>query len=310
MGIMQYRDIVIHTNAAIFGNEETVRNHPPVNQRVSLSSEIWLGRIDGPVAKAVMDTCERKTLGVAGPVRQFAQLYAFVRELPTHESIYGWDRDNRLSATIALSRLIHPTSTGYAYAARVGCDGNGLKEIYPAEIHGISVDAFLSSNRTRDWLTEPEAKILGQLVVPLCQPAGLPLPPRVHNAFWHFEYAIRTYYLDHRWTLVCTGLEALLHTDRIQNTAQFTRRVPKLAAEIGVSLTVSEAEDAYDSRSRLAHGVSFLTTGSATSPSATQIQLYDRLEDTLRLAVLRGMQDRLFGDIFRDDNQIRARWPL
>ena len=308
--VMQYQDVIIHVNAAIFGNETAVRSYPPVAERMDLSTEIWIGRIDGSMAKAVMDTCEHKTVGVTPPIRQFAQLYAFVRELPPHEGIYGWDRDNRLSATVALSRLVHPTSTGFAYAARVGYDMDGAKEIYPAQIHGISVDAFLSPNRTRDWLTEPEAKILGEFVVGLCQPGGLPLAPRVHNALWHHEYAIRTYYLDHRWSLVCTGLEALVHTDKYRNTAQFTRRVPKLASELGVHITEADAVDAYDARSRLAHGISFLVTGTATAPSPAQLDLYDRLEDTLRLAALRSMRDKSFGDIFRDDNQIRKRWPL
>ena len=209
-------------------------------------------------------------------------------------------------ATVAISRLIHPTSTGFAYAARIGYEPEGVKHVYPAQIRGISVDAFLSPARTRDWLTETEAKALCELVpFPL-----LRLPPRVHNALWHHEYAVRTYYLDHRWTLVCTGLEALVHTDTVMNTAQFTRRVPKLASELGISLSEADANDAYDLRCRLAHGVSFLSTATSQGASTSQIQLYDRLEDTLRLAVLQGTRGKSFGDIFRNDDQIRDRWPI
>lgn len=142
-------------------------------------------------------------------------------------------------------------------------------------------------------------------LVPLMSQA---LPPRVHNALWHHEYAVRTYYLDYRWTLVCTGLEALVHTDRGRSTTQFKRRVPQLASELGISISEADADEAYDSRSRLAHGDSFLVTGASQRPSTSQLQLYDRLEDTLRKALLRSMRDKSFGDIFRDDNRIRKYW--
>lgn len=304
---MQYRDVAIHTNAGIFGKEEELRKFPPVEQRLDLSEHLWVGRLDPDMAKSVMDTCEPRTLGVTPIYRQFAQLYTFVRELPrVDDDPYGWDRDNELTATIALSRLIHPTFIGLGYAARLGCGEDGVKQTFPAQITGVSRHVFLSPNRTRDWLTVAEASVLGELVSKMQQQ----LPKRIHNALWHYEYAARTYYLDHRWTLVCTGLEALVHTDRNRNTAQFTGRVPAVASELGISVSEAEAVEAYDLRSRLAHGVSFLSTGTTQGPSPSQLRLYDRLEDTLRMAVLRGMRDKAFSDILRDDAQIRRRWPI
>lgn len=136
------------------------------------------------------------------------------------------------------------------------------------------------------------------------------LPRRIHNVLWHHEYACRTYFLDYRWTLICTGLEALLHTDRKDSTRQFRRRVPGLASDLGINISETDAYEAYDLRSRLAHGVSFLSTGTTQGPSASQLLLYDRLEDDLRSAVLRGMRDESFGDIFSDDDHIRSRWPI
>ena len=303
---MKYRDIAIHTNSGIFGNETEIRKFPPIQQRIDLSKEIWVGTLDSETAKLVMDACEPRVFGAPLPVRQFAQLYSFVRELPDESDLYRWDNDNELTAVVGLSRLIHPTFIGFAYAARVAYEADGVKQIFPAQIRGISSDAFLSPNRKRDWLTDQEASRLRDLVPFFRQQ----LPKRVHNALWHHEYASRTYFLDHRWTLVCTGLEALLHTDRTRNTAQFTRRVPALASEVGVSISEPEAVEAYDLRSRLAHGVSFLSTGTGQSPSISQLHLYDRLEDTLRTAVLRGMQDKTFGDTFLDEAQIRKRWPI
>jgi hypothetical protein len=136
------------------------------------------------------------------------------------------------------------------------------------------------------------------------------LPRRVHNALWHHEYAARTYYLDHRWTLVVTGLEALVHTDRRRSTAQFTGRVTKLASELAINLSKADASEAYDLRSQLAHGAAFLSTGTTQRLSPSQVGLYDRLEDILRLAVLRGMKDKAFADILDSDDKIRSRWSI
>ena len=273
---MLYRDIVIHTNAGIFGRDEELKEFPPVQQRVELSEHIWLGRLEPDIAKAIMDTCEPKVLGITPPVRQFAQLYSFVRELRGDNDIYRWDHDNELGAVIGLSRLVHPTFVGFAHAARLGYDAESVKQIFPAAIIGISRHAILSPSRTRDWLTDADANVLRELVSAL----HIELPRRVHNALWHYEYATRTYYLDHRWTLVCTGLEALVHTDRTGNTARFTKRVSGLASELGINISEPEAAEAYDLRSRLAHGVSFLSTGTTQGSSSAQVQLYDHLEDT------------------------------
>jgi hypothetical protein len=303
---MQYRDVAIHTNVSIFGAEELLRRFPPIRSRVDLSDQIWIGPLDSEIVALVMDTCEPRVYGMAPPVRQYAQLYAFVRELPTPSPMHLWDTDNRLAAAIAISRLIHPTHAGFAYAARVAYEQNAAEQICPALIRGISVDVMHSASRTRDWLTQADAEVLRELV-PLLP---MPLPTRVHNAFWHHEYAARTYYLDHRWTLVVTGLEALLNTDKAHNKKQFERRVPQLGSELAVSVSELDAAEAYDLRSRLAHGVSFISSGTSRSPSASQVDLYDRLEDTLRFAVLRGMRDGSFGDVFRDDEKIRQRWRV
>jgi hypothetical protein len=302
---MQYWDIVIHTNADIFDNEQLASNFPPVQQRLAISTEVWVERLEQPLAKAVMDTCEPQFLGLVPPVRQFAQLYSFIREL-RFEDMYRFDHDNVLTSTIALSRLVHPTSLGLFYAARVGMESGQAKKIFPSQISGISKDVFLSPNRKRNWLTATDVQVLTELT-PHMQSQ---LPKRVHNAFWQHEYAARTYYLDYRWTLVCTGLEALLHTDRGGSTAQFRGRVPKLASEVGINITEAEADEAYDLRSRLAHGASFLSSANNQGVhEQAQLHLYDRLEDVLRLAVLRAMRDKTFAAIFLDDTKIRQRWP-
>jgi hypothetical protein len=303
---MQFRDVALHTNASIFGQQHQLEEFPSVEQRIDLSEQIWIGRLDSGLAKSIMDTCEPKTLGIDPIIRQFSQLYTFVRELPQTSDPYHWDHDNQLSGTVALSRLVHPTSTGFAYAARIGYDTDGVKQIFPAQIIGISREGFLSSHRTRDWLTRAEAVQLREIVPAL----GETLPRRVHSALWYHEYAVRTYYLDYRWILVCTGLEALVHTDWKESKKQFSRRVTALASEIGISLSPSEASEAWELRSGLAHGASFLVAGTDSAQSASHIQLYDKLEDILRTAVLRGIRDQSFRSVLSDDDQIRRRWPI
>jgi hypothetical protein len=305
---MDYRDVVIHTNYAMFSEHPSVlEEFPPISERINLSHDISLERLDINIATSVMDTCEPKTFGLYLPVfRQFAPLYAFVRELPPDSPLHRWDEDNHLSAALAISRLVHPTSTGFVYAARIACESGKLVQARPAEITSMSRDAFVSPTRTRDWLTPADATVLAQLV-PLLP---LQLPRRVHSAFWHHEYAARTYYVDHRWTLVCTGLEALVHTDRFGSTKQFSSRTSRLASELGISFSESDAEDAYDLRSRLAHGLSFLTTPDREALSPANIRLYDQMEETLRRAVLRSMRDKMFAETFVGEDRIRQKWPI
>ena len=245
---MQYRDVVIHTNSGIFGKGKLRKEFPPVQQRIDLCDHIWLGRPDVEMATTIMDTCEPKVFGVSPSPRQFTQLYSFVRELPASSHIHRWDEDNELTSVVVLSRLVYPTSTALVYAARLGYDGDALKQISPAKISGVSREAFLSPNRTRDWLTDADATVLREIVPTRFQE----LPRPIHTALWHHESALRTYYLDHRWTLVCTGLEALVHTDKHPSTGQFIRRVPRLALELGITISEQEAEEAYDLRCQLA----------------------------------------------------------
>jgi len=285
--------------------QQLAASHPPVENRVRAVSGLYIERLDLQLAKVIMDTCEPKTLGVMAPVRQFAHMYAYVREVHPQSSVTGWDEDHRLSRLVAISRLIHPTSVGLRYAARVSQDSDSLR-IVPAEIHGLAPDTFLSPNHKRDWLSQDEAKVAVELdakTEPLTQPA---FPRRVSRALWYYDYAQKTYYADLRWTLIATALEALIHTGKRDSTKHFSRRVPALAAEVGAaSLTPDECEDAYDYRSRLSHGDGFLSD----MPTA-DITLYDKLEETLRLAILKAFTEPQFASIFLGDATIAARWKV
>jgi len=299
-------DVVLHTNSGIFARNasQLVVSHPPVDDRLEIEPRLWIGRLDGQLAKVFMDTCEPQMLGVQTPVRQYAQMYAYVRELARDAEIYRWDEDHRLSHCVAMSRLIHPTTVGFRYAGRVRQDASAL-QIVPVQIHGISVDAYLSPNRERDWLTKSDAELLAEVdpkAELLTQPS---FPRRVSRALWYSDYAQRTYYADLRWTMVATALEALIHTGKTDSTRHFKYRVPALAADVGApAMTTAESGDAYDFRCRLSHGDGFLSD----MPKA-DISLYDKLEETLRLAILKAFREPAFAEIFSDDARIDAQWP-
>jgi hypothetical protein len=71
------------------------------------------------------------------------------------------------------------------------------------------------------------------------------------------------------------------------------------------TLTTDEAKAAYNFRSRLSHGDSFLSD----MPQA-DISLYDRLEETLRMTIFKAFSDPDFAKVFLDDAKIAARWKV
>jgi hypothetical protein len=164
---------------------------------------------------------------------------------------------------------------------------------------------MISKAAKRDWMTAGEAQELKALM-PLILTQE-PLPKRVHNAYWQHEYAMRTHYVDQRWLLVCTGLEALQKTSSsgIGLTRQFSEKVRILGRMVGINFTPNELVDAYKLRSGLAHGQEFLSEQPAQL-HPHEADLYDRLEETLRGTILRAMKDQTFRAHFRDDGTIDA----
>jgi len=126
------------------------------------------------------------------------------------------------------------------------------------------------------------------------------LPKRIHNAYWHHEYAMRTYYVDHRWVLISTGLDALVNIDPYQGQKKFVSRVNRLAQSHSISLTENELEKAYKLRSSLVHGQQFLSDQGNKLTDA-EIALYDKIEEVLRRTLLRAFEDNHYATHFRDE---------
>ena len=133
---------------------------------------------------------------------------------------------------------------------------------------------------------------------------------RVHRAYWNHEYAMRSLYLDVRWMLVVSGLEALISSGEMDNCWQFRDRVRQLAGEFQIDLTDGDLWRAYKLRSKLVHAESFLHGLETVLPKSQHDQLYEKLESLLRVTVRRCLLDENFGSFFRDDAAVEARWPL
>jgi hypothetical protein len=277
-----------------------VQDYPPLETRISVKEDVYIERVQRDFANQIMDACEPQA--VAGFVRQFGQLYSFIRKNAPSSPPLEWDSDERLQICMGLSRIVHPTTISFRYSARIRYKASKLLDITPGPVSGFGAQAFISSEKYRNWLTESEGNELAGLVGGFFSAA---LPARIRQALWYLEYAFRTHFIDVRWPLICMGLESLIHTDKYKSTKQFSLRVSKLVGLLGMeSLAEDKAEEAYVTRSLLVHGQKI------GNLEEYQFGLYQRLEDILREAIKKSILDKSFAEIFASDDRIREMWPL
>lgn len=100
---------LIHTPTFL---DRDVKDSTPIETRIDLSDQVWIGPLDGQIAKLVIDACDNKYFGPIPHAREAWQLYSYVRELNVTENDWNWDHDHVLEEVVALSRLLHPTSAG------------------------------------------------------------------------------------------------------------------------------------------------------------------------------------------------------
>jgi|SRR5712664_2395830 len=296
---MAFMDVVV-PNHSWFGNQTAP---VPPEKRFQLTSDLYIEKLDSVASNIVIEFGIPTGYEVMKPFRQYAQFYAFVRQLPESARIHEFDGDQRLQNAVALSRLVRPTSISFRHAARLHYRDDGtLKSAYPAWLTGVDPDSWLAPEENyRDWLIEAEMKQLKSLLN--ASPLSA-LPVRLSRALWYHEYASRTYYGEIRWITVCVALESMLHTSRGFSTRQFVERLPLLASSLGVSFTAQEAETAYDMRSRLSHG------GATGKLAPSEEQLYKKLELVLRTALKEAILNPTFAVTFTDENTIRSKWPI
>jgi hypothetical protein len=302
-------DVLVTSTSAVHEATDLLDSQPPIEEPIRLASDLVVGWLDHDIADAILDACEPRGFAHK-PHRQFGGSYTFVRaHLPEPDgNPYTRDPDETIMTTVALSRLIQPTEVGTKYAAKVVIAADGkVVEIIPGPVSGHSEKAYLVPHQRRRWLTHADGMTLARLLDTYLQTkAGL--PDRVRRALWMHEYGVYIHWLNARWTVMATALEALVHTDRHDSTAQF-ERAASLATITGVSgFGAKEAREAYALRSELSHGA----TLSLKHPQGDDhvFRLGEAMEETLRRSIRQAIENPAFRDVFKADQTIRDRWPV
>jgi hypothetical protein len=281
-------------------NRLVVTDDAPV---FALGDNLWIERLNEEFSKEVQRACEPAHSNITVS-RWDRHLYSFVRSIVEPENTQNSGMQDLL-AVVAMSRLIHPTSVGGRYFAKVRYLEEGKHEVEAIQLRGISPDVIIGK-RTHDWLSVTDGEKLRELIPWLSNTWH----ERVHRAYWNHEYAMRTYYLDARWTLIVSGLESLINTNERKCQLQFVERCSQLAAQGSIDLTTDELKLGYHLRSKLVHAENFLFGLESALPKSEQIALYEKLEELLRETVFRSLTDAAFGESFRDATSVKAAFPV
>jgi hypothetical protein len=216
-----------------------------------ITDDIWMERFDAETGRKVQAACSPAQYNIPDEGYD-GHLYAFVRRVPSGEKT-KYEGMSPLAGLIALSRLVHPTSTGGRYSARIFRYGDPNSPIEAVRFFGVSQDISLIDGR-RDWLSVDDGKILLKLVPWLT----VDMYQRIRRAYWNHETALRSYYLDVKWVFIVSAFEALMNTGDNKSRMQFVERVGQLSSQFGDSISEKELHDAYTLRSELAHAQKFL----------------------------------------------------
>jgi hypothetical protein len=276
---------------------------------IEIAPSICIGDIGHDLSEAVLDACDPSGENFK-PHRQFGAPYGFYRTVLSASVKEGltFDPDNQLCKCIALSRLIHPTSIGFRYSARIRTWKNGARQIIPHSRGDLSPDAFLTDT-PNNFLVPADAPSILALIQAF--DAG-PLPQRLHSGMWYCETAFRSYYVDLRWPLLTTGLEALIHIDGERFGGRFAGStkvfVDRLLALGGIEAAFLVPENdlraMYGHRSGLVHGQTLGTLDPARRA------LYSRKEQLLRGILRKAILDPAFRALFTTDAAIQEGLPL
>jgi hypothetical protein len=268
-----------------------------------LTEDIWMERFDKELGKKIEAACSPAHYNISN-VGYDRHLYAFVRKVPGGEKS-KYEGMSALAGLIALSRLVHPTSTGDRYCARIFKYGDPNSIIEAVRFFGVSPDISLIDGRS-DWLSAADGQTLLKLVPWLTGK----MHSRVHHAYWNHESAMRSYYLDVKWTFIVSAFEALMNTQKDYVALQFRERVKQLADHFGISLTIDELKKAYELRSGLVHSQKFLFELETVLSTQEHAPLYGRMETLLRKTLLECLLDVKFGAYFQDASSVDSRWRV
>jgi hypothetical protein len=241
-------------------------------------------------------------------MRQFHAVHAYVREAwkkgEGTAPVDSWDYERRVWPVVQLSRLIRDNATSTEHAAQRQNHADGSERIVPFDGFESHVAYRLYPDRA-GWLDTEEAVQLRALVDAFWSKPEL--PRRVARALRHTEEITRARNLQNAIPLVVGGFESLLKIGRPHLKAQFSQRVPAIATEVDIDLSIAECEDVYDDRSGLVHGFGLdLELPHEIDESGRR---FNALQETLRRVVRRAIEGRDFAAIFEDEARIQERWP-
>ena len=268
-----------------------------------ITDDIWMERFDKELGKKIETACSPAQYKISDAGYD-NHLYAFVRRVPDGEKT-KYEGMSVLAELIALSRLVHPTTTGDRYCARIFRYGDPNPIIEAVRFFGVSPDISLIDG-SRDWLSAVDGQTLLKLVPWL----AATMHSRIHRAYWNHETALRSYYLDVKWVFIVAAFEALMNTGENKSRMQFVERVSQLVKYFGENVSEKELHDAYTFRSELAHAQKFLFQLVDVLPQEEHVPLYAKLESLLRKTLLTSLLAPSFGDRFRDVPSVDAHWPV
>lgn len=344
--IVRVRDLIVCVgDPTIDVPIEEVYAHPPIGwgrhpgdaerfaeivDMIDLGGGVVIEDLGRDAAELVMNACTPRGHYFV-PVRQFGQRYSFIKEVALDElehSHFAWDTDGTLDDALTLSRLVRDNAYSTQYAARL-LDYEDGQHCIAYVLHREDKSIY-RLRRDREWLDAAEGRELAGLLAAYWE-CREELPPRVRRAMWRMAYAPRIRWADMVVPILIGGLEALLKIGRHGLTQQFKKRAPALAADVGIDGFGEDlAERLYDGRSDWVHG-SHVQLFAGPSPSAeapgeeepeeeapegpqssdeqsafAEVAL---LQDVLRAAVRRAIEDAEFRQVFVADERIAERWP-
>lgn len=295
------------------------RRNPPVEGSVDLGRSLSLTALAHEEAELVMNACTPRGHYFFA-VRQFGALYAFSLDVDLaayKEHHFAYDGDGVVITALQLSRLVHDNGYTMEYAARIVEYADGQKQVVPQGQHYFNFLPTYRVRRDRDWLTRGEAQELRALLDAYWQNMNR-LPRQLNRAISLSEGAVHQSTLERQLVMLFMALEALLNTGKHQVTKQITRRMPALAADLGVAgVSRNFARKMYGDRSSPAHGQELALPPATRTTQATRVSDLDAayvakvalVQDLLRAATRRGIEDPAFAAHFADVASTRRQWP-
>ncbi len=278
-----------------------------VNNRVQLAPDLWVGmlRNGGRIVMACEPRGDREG-NPAFPAPPFGAYYSVVRERPPKTSgFFKWDPDQYLRRAIVFSRLVHPTAIGYKYCASVTLVGKRPTRILPFP----DAPAF-GGDLKRPWLNHKEWSGVGELLTCWASSRASETE-RVNDAIWHMEMAALLYYLPIRWAVLGMAIEVLIGewNGKRGRGARFREGLHKLATDCDIALTESDAGEAWNMRSKAAHGTRLPPPPSAREKGVGQEEsvspLFDLTQRVMASSLVRMIRDDDYAASFADGPAVK-----